>query len=43
MNIIRSYDHEEVNKVALCFDDDKRYILDDKIHTLALEHYRTII
>ena len=30
MNIIRSYKHnvftEEVNKVALCSDDDKRYI-----------------
>ena len=44
MNTIRSYGHEvytvEVNKVALCFKDDKRHILDDKIHTLALGHYR---
>ena len=33
MNIIRSHDHEvyteEVNKVALCADDDKRYILEE--------------
>ena len=37
MKQIRSYDHEiyteEVNKVALCSNDDKRHILDDKIHT----------
>ena len=39
MNIIRSYEHEvyteEVNKVALCADDDKRYIMEDGINTLA--------
>ena len=44
MNIIRSYDHEvyteEVNKVALSAEDDKRYILDDGIHTLAWGHYK---
>ena len=44
MNIIRSYKHgvytEEVNKVALCPIDDKRYILEDGVHTLALGHYR---
>ena len=43
-NIIRSYDHEvyteEVNKVALSAEDDKRYILDDGIHTLAWGHYK---
>ena len=42
MNVIRSYNHEvyteEVNKVALCSDDDKRYILEDDINTLAWEH-----
>ena len=44
MNVIRSYKHkvytEEVNKVALCSDDDKRYILEDDINTLAWEHYK---
>ena len=45
MNIIRSYKHdiytEEVNKIALSADDDKRVIMDDGIHTLALGHYKT--
>ncbi len=40
MNVIRSYGHEvyteEVNKVALDSQDDKRIILEDKIHTHAL-------
>ena len=44
MNIIRSHMHEvyteEVNKIALCPDDDKRHILEDGAHTLALGHYR---
>ena len=43
MNIIRSRKHEvyseEINKVALSADDDKRHILEDKIHTLAHGHY----
>ena len=43
-NILRSYDHEvyteEVNKVALSAMDDKRYILNDGIHTLAWGHYK---
>ena len=46
MNGIRSYKHnvftEEVNKVALSADDDKRYILEDGINTLALGHYRIL-
>ena len=46
MNVIRSYKHnvftEEVNKVALSADDDKRYILEDGINTLALGHYRIL-
>ena len=41
---IRSYDHEvyteKMNKVALNWQDDKRYILEDGIHTLAWGHYR---
>jgi len=44
MNVIRSYKHEmfteQVNKVALSADDDKRVVLDDCIHTLAHGHYR---
>ena len=43
-NIIRSYEHEvyteEVNKVALSVEDDKRYILEDGKHTLAWGHYK---
>ena len=44
MNIIRSYNHEvyteEVNKVALCANDDKRYIMEDGMHTFAWGHHR---
>ena len=44
MNVIRSYKHEvyteEVNKIALCSDDDKRYIQKGQTDTLALWHYR---
>ena len=44
MNVIRSYRHEvfteEINKVALSADDDKRYILEDLINTLAWWHYK---
>ena len=43
-NILRSYQHEvyteEVSKVALSAEDDKRYILNDGIHTLAWGHYK---
>ena len=43
MNVIRSYNHEvyteEVNKVALCSNDDKRYILENQINTLAWGHH----
>ena len=42
MNVIRSYCHEidteEVNKIALSSDDDKRVIMADGIHTLAYGH-----
>jgi transposase len=45
MNVFRSYHHdiytEEVNKVALSGEDDKRVIMDDGIHTLAHGHYKT--
>ena len=43
MNIIRNHRHEifteEVNKIALCPSGDKRQILEDDVHTLALGHY----
>ena len=43
MNVIRSYNNElyteEVNKVALCSDDDKRYILENRVNTLAWGHH----
>ena len=44
MNVIRSYKHEiyteEINKIALNGDDDKRIVMKDRIHTLAYGHYR---
>ena len=44
MNVIASYKHEvyteEVNKIALSADDDKRHLLEDGMHTLALKHYK---
>ena len=44
MNVIRSHLHdvytEEVNKVALSAEDDKRVIMEDGIHTKAYGHYR---
>ena len=40
MKIIRSEKHDiyskEVNKIALSNEDDKRQVLKDKVHTLAL-------
>ena len=40
MKIIRSENHDlcskEVNKIALSNDDDKRSVMEDCIHTLAL-------
>ena len=43
-NVIRSHKHvvytEEVNKVVVSADDDKRVILKDGIHTLAIGHYQ---
>lgn len=42
MNVFRSRKHEifteEINKVALSADDDKRIILPDKVNTLAYGH-----
>ena len=42
MNVFKNRKHEifteEVNKVALSGDDDKRIILPDKVHTLAYGH-----
>ena len=44
MNVIRSYKHEvyteTVNKIALSSDDDKRYILEGVINTLAWGHHK---
>ena len=42
MNVIRSQCHEiyteEINKIALSSDDNKRVIMADGIHTLAYGH-----
>ena len=42
MNVKRSHCNEiyieEINKIALSSDDDKRVIMADGIHTLAYEH-----
>ena len=42
MNVIRRNCHEiyteEINKIALSSDDDKRVIMADAIHTLACGH-----
>ncbi len=44
MNTIRSRGHnvgsEKINKTALSADDDKRVIMADGIHTLAIGHWR---
>jgi hypothetical protein len=44
MNTIRSRGHEvgseKINKTTLSADDDKRIILEDGIHTMAIGHYR---
>ena len=46
MNVIRSYNHEiyteGINKVALSSSDDKRHILNDGVHTLALGYYKIL-
>jgi len=43
MNVIRSLHHEvfteQVNKIALSADDDKREICDKKIETFARGHF----
>ena len=43
MNTIQSQKHQlfanKINKIALSYDDDKRYVLNDNTHTLALGHY----
>ena len=40
MNIIRSENHDiyanKVNKIAVSNDDDKRGVMEDRIHALAL-------
>ena len=43
VNVIRSHRHEvyteQVNKIALSAEDDKRVVLEDRVHTLARGHY----
>ena len=45
MNVIRSRAHniytEKINKVTLSCEDDKRIILEDGVHTLALGHFKS--
>ena len=47
MNVFRSRLHnvysEEVNKIALSANDDKRVILKDGIHTMAHGHFKTLL
>ena len=47
MNVFRSRLHdvytEEVNKIALSANDDKRIILKDGIHTMAHGHFKTLL
>ena len=47
MNVIRSHRHdiytEEVKKIVLSADYDKRVIMEDGIHTLALGHYKLVL
>ena len=47
MNVFRSHGHdvysEEINKIALSANDDKRVVLKDGVHTLAHGHYRNYI
>ena len=42
MNVMRSHCHEiyieEINKIALSSDEDKRVIMTDGIHTLAYDY-----
>ena len=44
MNVLRSHGHdvysEEINKIALAANDDKRVVLKDGVHTLAHGHFR---
>ena len=46
MNVIRSHKHEiyteEINKVALNGNDDKRIIMADRIRTMAYGHYTSL-
>ena len=46
MNQIRSYNHNlysvTLNKIGLSPYDDKRFVLEDGIHTLAYGHYKCL-
>ena len=45
-NVIRSHCHRivsaTVEKAGLCCFDDKRYVLDDGVYTLAHGHWRIL-
>ena len=47
MNVFRSHGHdvysEEINKIALSANDDKRVVLKDGVHTYAHGHFRNYI
>ena len=47
MNVFRSHGHdvysEEICKVALSVNDDKRIIQNDGVHTLAHGHYKSYV
>ena len=42
MNVIKSHCHEifteDVNKIAVSCNDNKRIVIDDQIHTFVQEH-----
>jgi len=45
MNVTRSHLHdvytEQINKIALSAEDDKKIVLSDRIHTLANGHWNS--